>query len=194
LPPPNTKPPRCQWATRPLEIAYHDNEWGTPCHDDRLLFEYLLLDGMQAGLSWYIMLLKREQFRSAFADFNPQAIARFDDAKVDELMRDEGIVRNRQKISAAIGNARAFLKLQEERGTFASYLWDFVDGRTICNHIKSIGEAPTTSPISDALSADLKQRGFRFVGSTTIYAFMEGAGLYNNHLTYCFRYRELMQT
>lgn len=182
---------RCTWAKRPLEIAYHDTEWGVPCHEDRLLFEYLVLDSMQAGLSWYTMLLKRENFRRAFAGFDPVAIAAFDDAKINELMRDASIIRHRGKIEAVIGNARHFLELQEQKGGFSAYLWGFVDGRVICNHLAPTAPPIVTSPESDALSKELRGRGFRFVGSTTLYAFMEGAGLFNNHMTNCFRYHEV---
>ena len=183
--------PRCHWPRRPLEIAYHDTEWGVPCHDDRVLFEYLLLDSMQAGLNWYTMLLKRENFRRAFADFDPQAIARFGPRQVERLMGDAGIIRNRRKIEAAIGNAQHFLEIQQQRGSFDAYLWGFVDGATIHNGLRATDESPTISPQSDALSADMRTRGFRFVGSITIYAFMESAGLYNNHVVDCFRYNDL---
>lgn len=182
---------RCIWPTRPLELAYHDNEWGVPCHDDRLLFEYLLLDSMQAGLNWYTMLIKRENFRKAFAAFDAEAVARFDEQDIARLMQDAGIIRNLRKIQAVIGNAKGFLSIQEEHGSFDAYLWGFVDGHTIRNSFGPKDPSPTTSPESDALSKDLRQRGFRFVGSITLYAFMEGSGLYNNHIVECFRYHEV---
>ena len=182
---------RCEWATRELEIAYHDNEWGLPCHDDRLLFEYLLLDCSQAGLSWYLMLQKRENYRRAFDDFDPERIARYDDAMIERLLQDSGIVRNRRKIEAAIGNARGVLEIREQYGSLADYLWRFVDGQTIRNQWTRTEQVPVTTPQSDALSKDMRQRGFRFIGSTTIYAFMQGAGLVNDHLTSCFRYHEV---
>lgn len=183
---------RCAWAGNdPLYQAYHDLEWGVPVHDDRLLFEFLILEGAQAGLSWITILRKRETYRAAFDGFDPAAVARFDDRKRAELMANAGIVRNRLKIDAAIGNARAFLQVQEEFGSFDSYLWRFVEGRPVVNSWPTIRDIPAASPVSDALSRDLKRRGFRFVGSTICYAFMQAVGMVNDHTTDCFRWREL---
>ncbi|SNB46834.1 DNA-3-methyladenine glycosylase I [Geobacter sp. DSM 9736] len=183
---------RCAWAgSDPLYLAYHDTEWGVPVHDDRLLFEFLILEGAQAGLSWITILRKRAAYRSAFAGFDPEAVARFDTDRVAALLTDPGIVRNRLKIESAITNARAFLKVREEFGTFDAYLWRFVEGRPIRNAWKSTSEIPATTPVSDALSRDLKQRGFRFVGSTICYAHMQAVGMVNDHTVDCFRWREL---
>jgi DNA-3-methyladenine glycosylase I len=170
---------------------YHDHEWGVPVHDDRKLFEFLVLDSMQAGLSWLIVLRKREAFRSAFADFDPERIAAFDDAVVARLLADPGIVRNRLKVYAAIGNARAFLEVQREFGSFNRYIWQFTGGVTIRNGWQTLAEIPATSTESDAMSRDLKKRGFRFVGSTICYAFMQGAGMVNDHVLSCFRHDEV---
>lgn len=183
---------RCAWAGNdPLYQAYHDREWGVPVHDDRLLFEFLILEGAQAGLSWITILRKREAYRAAFDGFEPAAVARFDDRKRAELLANAGIVRNRLKIDAAIGNARAFLQVQEEFGSFDSYLWRFVEGRPVVNRWPTIRDIPAKSTVSDALSRDLKRRGFRFVGSTICYAFMQAVGMVNDHTTDCFRWREL---
>jgi DNA-3-methyladenine glycosylase I len=184
---------RCEWAASGLCRPYHDTEWGVPVHDDRLLFEHLVLDTMQAGLSWELMLKKREGFRRAFDGFDPAAIARYDDRRVERLLADPGIIRNRQKIRAAISNAAAFLAVQEEHGSFDAYLWGFVGGRTIVNTWKTEAEIPTTSPEAEALSRDLKGRGFKFVGPTTVYAWMQAVGLVNDHTVDCFRYREVMR-
>ena len=183
---------RCAWVgSDPLYLAYHDREWGVPVHDDRLLFEFLTLEGAQAGLSWITILRKREAYRSAFAGFDPEAVARFDGARVAELLADPGIVRNRLKVESAVTNARAFLKVQEEFGSFDAYLWRFVDGRPVRNAWKSIGEIPASTPQSDALGRDLKRRGFRFVGTTICYAHMQATGMVNDHTIDCFRWREL---
>jgi DNA-3-methyladenine glycosylase I len=185
MPPAKT---RCAWAgTDPLYVAYHDTEWGVPVHDDRKLFEFLILEGAQAGLSWITILRKREGYRRAFADFDPRVVARFDARKVKTLMGDASIVRNRAKIESAIGNARAFLKVQEEHGSFDAYQWRFVDGRPKQNRRKTMKDVPPTTPESDALSKDLKKRGFRFVGSTIIYAHMQAVGMVNDHVATCFR-------
>ncbi len=183
---------RCAWpGNDPLYQSYHDREWGVPVHDDRLLFEFLILEGAQAGLSWITILRKRPAYRAAFAGFDPEAVARFDQAKVAELLGNPGIVRNRLKVAAAITNARAFLAVQEEFGSFDAYMWRFVDGRPIRNAWKSIREIPASTPVSDAMSRDLKQRGFRFVGSTICYAHMQAVGMVNDHTVDCFRWAEL---
>lgn len=183
---------RCAWAgTEPLYVAYHDQEWGVPLHDDRKLFEFLVLDSFQAGLSWAIILKKRLNFRQAFDDFAPRLIAGYDDAKIAQLLSNPGIVRNRLKINATVQNARSFLAIQEEFGSFDAYIWQFVGGKTRVNAWKSIGEIPAKTAESDAMSKDLIKRGFRFVGSTICYAFMQAAGLVNDHTMDCFRYRSL---
>ena len=183
---------RCTWAgSDPLYQAYHDLEWGVPVHDDRLLFEFLMLEGAQAGLSWITILRKREAYRIAFAGFHPAEVATFDDNRQIELLANSGIVRNRLKISSSISNARAFLQVQEEFGSFDSYLWGFVDGQPIRNIWGSFKEIPATTPVSDTLSRDLKKRGFRFVGSTICYAFMQAIGMVNDHTIDCFRWQEL---
>ena len=171
--------------------AYHDAEWGVPVHDDRKQFEFLTLESAQAGLSWAIVLNKREGYRRAFADFDPAKVARFTDKRAERLMSDEGIVRNRLKIMAAIKNARLFLDVQEEFGTFDKYIWGFVDGQPIQNGLKSIKDVQATSKESDALSKDLKQRGFKFVGSTIMYAHMQAVGMVNDHLVTCFRHKSV---
>jgi len=179
---------RCFWAgDDPLMIDYHDREWGVPLHDDRALFELLILEGAQAGLSWSTILRKRENYRAAFDGFDAAKIARYDQRRVDRLMADAGIVRNRLKIGAAIDNARASLEIQKS-GSFDKYIWSFVDGSPIKNRRRGKGDMPATSKESDAMSKDLKRRGFRFVGSTICYAFMQSAGLVNDHLVTCFRY------
>jgi DNA-3-methyladenine glycosylase I len=185
---------RCTWpGVDPLYVAYHDREWGVPVHDDRTLFEFLVLEGAQAGLSWITILRKREAYREAFAGFDPQKVARFDARKVASLLENEGIVRNRAKIASAIKNARAFLEVQEEFGSFDAYQWQFVDGRPIVNKRRATKEIPASTPESDAFSKDLKRRGFTFVGSTIIYAHMQAVGMVNDHLVSCFRYRELSE-
>ncbi len=182
---------RCPWAKPGLYTEYHDREWGVPVHDDLKLFESLVLDGAQAGLSWETILNKREHYRKVFAEFDPAKVARFDDKQIARLLEDPGIVRNRLKIESAIRNARAFLKVQKEFGSFDRYLWNFVNGKPIQNAWKTIKEVPAKTPESDALSKDLKKRGFNFVGSTICYAFMQAVGMVNDHLTSCFRYREV---
>lgn len=186
------EPKRCIWpADDPLMIRYHDEEWGVPVHDDRKLFEFLVLDAFQAGLSWRTVLYKREAFRKAFANFDARKVARFDEQRMAALMEDTGIIRNGLKIKAAVTNAQAFLALQKEFGSFDQYIWQFTGGRTIQNGTKSSSDIKATSPESDAMSADLKKRGFKFVGSTICYAFMQAAGLINDHLTSCFRHKAL---
>jgi len=183
---------RCAWAgSDPLYRAYHDLEWGVPVHDDRLLFEFLTLEGAQAGLSWLTILRKREGYRRAFAGFDPQEVARFGEPQLFELLADPGIVRNRLKLASTLDNARAFLNVQEEFGSFDAYLWRFVDGTPLQNAWRTLSEVPPATPLSDRLSRDLKRRGFRFVGSTICYALMQAVGMVNDHTTDCFRWREL---
>ena len=175
-------------------IRYHDAEWGVPLHDDRKLFEFLVLDAFQAGLSWAIVLKKREAFRKAFDNFDPRKVAKYDVRKVKTLLADAGIIRNRLKIEATIANARAFLAVQREFGSFDRYIWQFTGGRTMMNRWRALSQLPARSPESDAMSDDLKARGFRFVGSTICYAFMQAAGMVNDHMVDCFRYREVGHT
>ncbi|MBF2047663.1 MAG: DNA-3-methyladenine glycosylase I [Leptolyngbya sp. IPPAS B-1204] len=183
---------RCDWVhDDPLEIAYHDLEWGVPVHDDRRLFEFLILEGAQAGLSWITILRKRESYRAAFDQFDPEKIVRYDDAKITELLANPGIVRNRLKVAAAIQNARAYLTIQEQFGSFDAYIWQFVEEKPIINAWKTLAEVPAETAESKAMSRDLRQRGFKFVGSTICYAFMQACGLVNDHLVDCFRYQEI---
>ncbi len=183
---------RCGWAGNdPLYIAYHDTEWGVPVHDDRTLFEFLVLEGAQAGLSWITILRKRPAYREAFDGFDPHKVAAYDEAKVAELLENRGIVRNRLKIQAAITNARAFVKVQEEFGSFDAYIWRFVDGAPRQNSWRSLAEVPAETPESRALSKDLVRRGFRFVGPTIMYAHMQATGMVNDHLVGCFRHAEV---
>lgn len=182
---------RCKWAEGvSLEyIEYHDREWGVPVRDDRTQFEFLILEGAQAGLSWSTILNKRDGYRKAFADFDPEKVARFTDKRVEKLLNNPAIVRNRLKVSSAVSNARAFLDVQREFGSFSDYIWDFVDGEPVQNRFERDSDIPATSPISDALSKDMKKRGFKFVGSTIMYAHMQATGLVNDHVVGCFRYR-----
>jgi DNA-3-methyladenine glycosylase I len=180
---------RCAWAKGDLYIAYHDNEWGVPVHDDRLLFEFLVLEGAQAGLSWLTILKKRENYRRAFDNFHPEKIARYNSRKINQLLGDPGIVRNRLKIESAVQNAKAFLAVQNEFGSFDRYIWHFVGGLPVRNRWKSLSEIPPRTAESDAMSKDLVRRGFRFVGSTICYAFMQAVGIVNDHTRECFRYR-----
>jgi DNA-3-methyladenine glycosylase I len=183
---------RCAWAgSDPLYVAYHDQEWGVPLHDDRKLFEFLVLDSFQAGLSWAIILKKRPGFRQAFDGFDPLLVARYDEVKINALLANPDIVRNRLKINAAVQNARNFLAIQEEFGTFDAYIWQFVGGKTRSNAWKTLAEIPAKTAESDAMSQDLGKRGFKFVGSTICYAFMQAAGLVNDHVVDCFRYSQL---
>lgn len=182
---------RCGWAKNELSIKYHDAEWGVPQHDDRKLFEFLMLEGAQAGLSWDTILRKRESYRAAFDNFDYQKIAVYDEKKQTELLQNEGIIRNRLKIKSAIQNANAFLKIQKECGSFDKYIWNFVGGKPIVNSWKSLTEVPAKTDVSDAISTDLKRRGFNFVGSTICYAFMQACGLVNDHLICCYRYSEV---
>jgi DNA-3-methyladenine glycosylase I len=190
----NPDPPRCAWAgDDPLYAAYHDREWGVPVHDDRLLFEFLILEGAQAGLSWITILRKREHYRRVFDDFDAQRIADYDADKVASLLADPGIVRNRLKVAAAIANARAFLDVCREFGSFDAFIWGFVQGRPIQNRWASLSEIPAASAESQAMSRALSKRGFRFVGPTICYAFMQAVGMVNDHTTDCFRHGELME-
>jgi DNA-3-methyladenine glycosylase I len=182
---------RCWETTDALYVAYHDEEWGTPTRDERALYELLVLEAAQAGLSWATILHKREGYRKAFAGFDPERVARFGERDVERLLADAGIVRNRLKVTAAIDNARATLAVQEERGSLADYLWDFVGGSPIVGRFRELGEIPAETDESRAMSKDLKRRGFRFVGPTICYAFMQATGMVNDHVTSCFRYSEL---
>jgi len=183
---------RCSWSgTDPQYVAYHDDEWGVPVHDDHVLFEFLILEGAQAGLSWSTILRKRDAYRRAFDGFDPRKVARYDKRKVASLLADAGIVRNRAKIESAIKNAKAFLDVQEEFGSFDAYQWRFVDGRPVQNRRRTVREIPPRSPQSDGMSKDLKARGFSFVGSTIIYAHMQAVGMVNDHVVDCFRHREV---
>lgn len=184
---------RCDWAKKPLEIEYHDNEWGVPVHDDRKLFEFLVLDGFQAGLSWSTILAKRYNFSKAFDNFDYRKIAQYDEKIIESLLQDAAIIRNKLKIKATISNANVFLKVQEEFGSFDRYIWSFTNGKIIINQWKEMKEVPATSSESDAMSKDMKKRGFKFVGSTICYAFMQAAGMVNDHLVTCFRYKEVLQ-
>ena len=186
---------RCEWAgTDPLYVAYHDKEWGVPVHDERELFEMLILEGAQAGLSWSTILKKRENYRRAFNDFNPTIVACYDDAKISALLADPGIVRNRLKVESAIRNAKAFLKVQEEFGSFNAFIWRFVNEESIINSWEAMSDLPAKTPESEAMSKELKLRGFNFVGPTICYAFMQSIGMVNDHVVVCFRYAELIDT
>ncbi|HUR72048.1 MAG TPA: DNA-3-methyladenine glycosylase I [Candidatus Limnocylindrales bacterium] len=185
---------RCPWVdtTKPDYVEYHDLEWGVPVHDDRVIFEFLTLEAAQAGLSWYTVLRKRKSYRDAFADFDPQKVARYGKKQIQALLKNPGIIRNRLKITAAVNNAGRFLQVQDEFGSFDAYVWRFVDGKPIVNRFKSLKDYPATSRESDALSKDLKQRGFKFVGSTIIYAHMQATGMVNDHSEACFRRKPII--
>jgi DNA-3-methyladenine glycosylase I len=187
-------PDRCPWVdlTKADYVAYHDLEWGVPVHDDRTIFEFLTLEGAQAGLSWYTVLRKRAAYRRAFANFDPEKVARYGKRQLDRLMQNDGIIRNQQKIAAAIANAKRFLAVQEEFDTFDSYIWRFVDGKPLVNKLRAVKDYPATTRESDALSKDLKQRGFKFVGSTICYAHMQATGLVNDHVLTCSRRQEII--
>ena len=185
---------RCRWATTDLSIPYHDTEWGVPLHDDQRLFEFLILEGAQAGLSWETILKKRDTYRTAFDDFDPARVARYTTRKVEKLLADPGIVRNRLKVESAVSNAKAFLDVQKEHGSFDAYVWRFVDGKPRVNTWNALGQVPASTSQSDAMSKDLKKRGFRFVGSTICYAFMQATGMVNDHATSCFRYRQVAKS
>lgn len=183
---------RCPWCgDDPLYKRYHDTEWGVPVHDDGKLFEFLILEGAQAGLSWITILKKREAYRKAFAGFDPETVARYGQKDIDRLLANPGIVRNRLKIESSIGNARAFLDVQEQHGSFDHYIWHFVDGEPIVNQFKTMAEIPASTPLSETISKDLKKRGFKFVGPTIVYAHMQATGMVNDHLIGCFRWQEL---
>ena len=182
---------RCSWARNELSILYHDREWGVPVHDDRLLFEFLILEGAQAGLSWDTVLKKRDNYRKAFDKFDANKIVRYDRRKVQALLKDDGIIRNRLKIASAIANAKAFLAVQKEFGSFDKYIWQFVGGRPMVNTRKELGQVPARTAESDAMSKDLRKRGFNFVGSTICYAFMQATGMVNDHWVKCFRYKQV---
>ena len=183
---------RCDWAnSNPLEIKYHDEEWGVPVHDDQLLFELLILEGAQAGLSWATILQKREGYLRAFDNFDAQKVARYSDAKKEKLLQDTGIVRNKLKVNATIVNANCFLAVQKEFGSFDAYIWSFVGGKAKQNRWAKMSDVPTSTPESEAMSKDLKKRGFKFVGATTCYAYMQAVGMVNDHLVSCFRYAEV---
>ena len=185
---------RCEWCLgNELYIRYHDQEWGVPVHDDRTHFEFLILEGAQAGLNWLTVLKKREGYRKAFAGFDPEAVARFDDKRIETLLQNPAIIRNRLKVRSAVNNARQILKVQEEFGTFDEYVWRFVEGSPMINKWNSLSEIPATSKESDHLSKDLKKRGFNFVGSTIMYAHMQACGLVNDHIAACFRYKEVLE-
>lgn len=184
---------RCGWTTADaFYIEYHDREWGVPLYDDQMLFEFLNLEGAQAGLSWRTILQKRENYRAAFDQFDPVKVAAYDERKIAELLSNEGIVRNKLKINATVENAKAFLRVQEEFGSFREYIWTFVGGKPLINHWNSLQEVPNSTPQSDAMSKDLKKRGFKFVGTTICYAFMQATGMVMDHTTDCFRYQELL--
>jgi len=186
---------RCDWGTKNnLMIKYHDEEWGVPLHDDQKLFEFFVLEGFQAGLSWQIVLNKRENFRRAFDNFNPEIVANYDQKKLDELVQDKSIIRNRMKLAACVNNAQRFLEIQKEFGSFDSYIWEFVENKPIVNSFKSLQELPAKTELSDKISVDLKMRGFKFVGSTVVYAHMQATGMVNDHLIDCFRHKEVQKS
>lgn len=186
---------RCDWCIKSEHYKkYHDEEWGVPVYDDTLLFEYLLLETFQAGLSWITILNKRENFRTAFDTFNYEKIAQYDDSKVQELLQNTGIVRNKLKIYSAITNAQAFIEIQQEFGSFSKYIWNFVDGKPIINHSKTLKDVPATTALSDEISKNLKKSGFKFVGSTVVYAFMQATGIVNDHVAYCWKSSQLQKT
>jgi len=183
--------PRCTWGTKDeLYINYHDKEWGVPVHDDQKQFEFLVLESAQAGLSWYTILKKRENYRKAYDGFDPEKVAKYDEAKVEELLQNAGIVRNRRKIEASINNAQRFLEIQKEFGSFCNYIWKFVDNKPIINEWKDMSEMPAKTELSDLVSKDIKKRGFKFLGSTIVYSHLQATGLINDHLTNCFRWKE----
>ncbi|TBR09973.1 MAG: DNA-3-methyladenine glycosylase I [Candidatus Nitrosotenuis sp.] len=180
---------RCEWAKDDLMVQYHDNEWGIPVHDDQMLFEMLILEGAQAGLSWSTVLKRRQTYRKAFSNFDPLRVSKYTQKDVNRLLKDEGIIRNKLKVLSAINNATQFLAVQKEFGSFDSYIWDFVNSKPITNHYKKLKDVPAYTPLSDKISKDLKKRGFNFVGSTICYAFMQAVGITNDHTTNCFRYK-----
>ena len=181
---------RCTWPRNELAIAYHDAEWGVPLHDDQRLFEFLVLEGAQAGLSWDTILRKRENYREAFDGFDVEKVARYTDKKIEKLLQNDGIIRNRLKVASAVSNAKSFIKVQKEFGSFDKYIWSFVDGKPIVNKWKEASQIPARSEVSDTISKDLKKRGFNFVGSTIMYALMQATGMVNDHLVSCYRYKQ----
>jgi DNA-3-methyladenine glycosylase I len=182
---------RCPWSlSDPLYVDYHDLEWGVPVHEDQKQFEFLVLESAQAGLSWLTILKRREGYRRLYKDFDAEQVARFDETRIASMLQDPGIIRNRKKIECSINNAQRFLEIQDQFGTFCSYLWGFVEGKQVINHFHELSDIPATTPLSDALAKDLKQRGFRFLGSTILYAHLQATGLVNDHLVDCFRYKE----
>jgi DNA-3-methyladenine glycosylase I len=185
---------RCPWGlSDPIYREYHDTEWGFPAHDDRRQFEFLVLESAQAGLSWLTILKRREGYKRLYEDFDPQVVSRYDEKKISEMLLDPGIIRNRKKIESSINNAQNFLKIQEEFGSFSTYLWGFIDGKQVVNHFEDFSRVLATTPLSDTISKDLKQRGFNFVGSTIIYAHLQATGLVNDHFTSCFRHKECIE-
>ncbi|MGD1846293.1 MAG: DNA-3-methyladenine glycosylase I [Salibacteraceae bacterium] len=182
---------RCSWVKHPLDFSYHDEEWGVPVHNDRTLFEFLVLEGFQAGLSWSTVLVKREHFRTVMDDFDPEKVAKYGASKVESLLNDPGIIRNRLKVQATINNARLFLEVQQTFGSFDQYIWQFTDHQVITRGCQNANEVPDRTPESDAMSKDLKKRGFKFVGTTICYAYMQATGMVNDHITSCFRYSEV---
>jgi DNA-3-methyladenine glycosylase I len=185
---------RCEWAGEdPLYVSYHDQEWGVPVHDDRTLFEFLVLEGAQAGLNWITILRKRENYRQAFDGFDPKIVAQYDQAKIEGLLQNPGIIRNKLKIHSAVQNARAFLRIQEEFGSFNRYIWGFVDHKPLINQWEHMTQLPASTPLSETISKDLKNRGFNFVGPTIVYAHMQATGMVNDHVVSCFRYKEIIK-
>jgi DNA-3-methyladenine glycosylase I len=185
---------RCSWSlSEPVYVDYHDLEWGVPVREDQKQFEFLVLESAQAGLSWLTILKRREGYRRLYAGFNAEQVARFDEARITTMLQDPGIIRNRKKIESSINNAQRFLEIQDQYGTFCDYIWGFVDGLQLVNHFKEMSDIPATTPLSDTLAKDMKQRGFRFLGSTTLYAHMQATGLVNDHLVSCFRHKECME-
>ena len=185
---------RCGWSgTDPLYVEYHDYEWGFPKHDDRIQFEFLVLESAQAGLSWFTILKRREGYRRLYAGFDAEQVARFDETRIQVMLQDIGIIRNRKKIESSINNAQRFLEIQEQYGSFSDYLWGFIDGKQVVNHFARLTEIPANTPLSDTISKDLKQRGFRFLGSTIVYAHLQSTGLVNDHLVDCFRHKECIE-
>jgi len=184
---------RCEWClSDPIYMDYHDHEWGVPVHDDRKQFEFMVLESAQAGLSWLTILKRREGYRAQYAGFDAEQVARFDESRIEEMLLDPGIIRNRKKIESSINNAQRFLEVQEEYGSFSAYLWGFIDGKQVVNHFKNLSEIPATTPLSDQINKDLKYKGFRFIGSTILYAHLQATGLVNDHLVDCFRYHQCM--
>ena len=184
---------RCSWClSHPIYVDYHDNEWGVPVHDDLKQFEFLVLESAQAGLSWLTILKRREGYLKQYAGFNAEQVARFDETRILKMLSDPGVIRNRKKIESSINNAKRFLEIQDKYGSFHEYLWGFIDGKQVVNHYKDLSEIPATTPLSDIISKNLKQQGFRFLGSTIVYAHLQATGLVNDHLVDCFRYRECM--